>query len=306
MTLESTLHSLADPSSRLTARQLMSLSNLDPEEAGRFREAWAEADARRRLAVLEELAELAEDNVELNFDAVYKEALHDEDAEVRAAAVRGLIEYEGPDIIPTLTDLLQNDPSLDVRREGAIALGRYALAAEFGQLSDPDAEMVKQALTEAAENLNEDDLVRARAIEALGAISGEETQNLIESIYEEGSLWLQIGAVDAMGRSCDEVWLPVVLNEMGNPSPEMRHAAVYAAGSIGDEAAVERLADVAAHDPDRQVQLAAVHSLGEIGGRRAKVALNNLLYEGDDELREAVEEALIEVEFGEDPLGRVF
>lgn len=305
MTLESALQDLANPNAKLSSRQLISLSNLDAEETSQFRGAWEETDERRRLNVLEELADLAEANVELNFDAIFKEALFDDDPYVRAAAIRGLVEYEGTDVLPTLTDMLQNDSDTDVRREAAIGLGRYALAAEFDQLDEEDARAVKLALTDSAENLDEDELVRARAVEALGAISGEETQNLIESIYEEGSLWLQIGAIDAMGRSCDDVWLPTVLNEMENASPEMRHAAAYAAGSIGSEEAVEQLSLLAARDPDRQVQLAAVHSLGEIGGRRAKVALNNLLYEGDEDLREAIEEALVEVEFGDSPLGGV-
>jgi HEAT repeat protein len=306
MTLESALQDLPDPEKRLTSSQLISFSNLDDEESEQLKEVWLETEASRRLTLLTELADLAEDNVELSFDAVFKQGLYDDDAYVRAAAIRGLYEYEGTDVIPVLADLLQNDPDADVRREAAIALGRFALAAEFGQLPDGDAEAVKRVLTDCAENLEEDELVRARAIESLGAISGEETQNLIESIYEEGSLWLQIGAVDAMGRSCDEVWLPLILNEMENAAPEMRHAAAFAAGSIGDDGAVDRLFEMAVRDPDRQVQLAAVRSLGEIGGKRAKVALNNLLYEGDDDLREAIEEAMLDVEFGDDPLGTVF
>jgi HEAT repeat protein len=306
MTLESILEDLSNPEKKLSATQLTGLSNLDDEEAERFTGAWSETEGGRRLSIVNELEDLAEDNVELNFDVVFKTALHDDDPQVRATAIRGLYEYERPDLIPVLADILRDDTDADVRREAAIGLGRFALAAEFGQLDQSDADAVKLALTDSVENLEEDELVRARAIEALGAISGEETENLIESVYEEGGLWLRIGAVDAMGRSCDEMWLPLVLSETENPAPEMRHAAAFAAGSIGDEGAVDRLAEMALHDPDRQVQLAAVRSLGEIGGRRAKVALNNLLYEGHDELRAAIEEAMQEVEVGEDLLGSIF
>ena len=59
-------------------------------------------------------------------------------------------------------------------------------------------------------------------------------------------------------------------------------------------------------DPDREVQLAAIHALGEIGGTGRKVALKAMLYEGDDELREAVQEAMAEIEFNEDPLRPTF
>ena len=60
---------------------------------------------------------------------------------------------------------------------------------------------------------------------------------------------------------------------------------------------------MAVMDPDKEVQLAAVHALGEIGGQRAKVALKAILYEGDDGLEEAVQEAMTEIEFNEDPMG---
>jgi hypothetical protein len=45
-----------------------------------------------------------------------------------------------------------------------------------------------------------------------------------------------------------------------------------------------------------------VHALGEIGGARAKVALKSVLYEGEDDLADAVHEAMAEIEFNEDPL----
>ena len=303
MSFESDLADLSDTSKRLSATQLVNFSELDSIEVAHFEEAWPEIDAGRRVNVLDELAELAADNVDLNFDAIYKLALRDEEALVRTAALRGLYEYERRDLIPVLADLLRKDPDSTVRREAAAALGRYALAAELDQLRVEDAEAVREVLMESVEDLDEDDRVRGRAIEALGAFSGEETENLIESIYDEASLWLKVGAVDAMGRSCNETWLPLILRETENRAPEMRHAAAFAAGEIGDEAAVEQLKRMAVMDPDKEVQLAAVHALGEIGGQRAKVALKAILYEGDDGLEEAVQEAMTEIEFNEDPMG---
>jgi HEAT repeat protein len=303
MSLESDLEEIGDENRRLSANQLKDLSGLDGPDALILSEAWPDIAMMRRLNIVRELSELAEDSVELNFDAVFKVALSDEEPYVRAAAVRGLDEYEGPDLIPTFIDLLLIDPDADVRREAAIALGRYALAAELDQLSPADARAVRNALIESAEDLEEDERVRARAIEALGAMSGEETENLIESIYEEDSLWLKVGALDAMGRTCDRIWLPIILRESENRAPEMRHAAAFAAGEIGEEAAVPQLRRMALEDPDREVQLAAIRSLGSIGGAQARVALQGVLYEGDDALRDAIEEAMGEIDFDDDPLG---
>jgi HEAT repeat protein len=303
MAFEDSLRDLSDPDKRLGSQQLISFGNLSREEVAEFRDAWEEVAPARRLSVLSELTDLAEDNVELNFDAVFKVGLEDEDAEVRAAALQGLFEYEGADLVPRLAEMLREDPNSEVRVQSAVALGRYALAAEFDRLSEADARTVRDALTESVEDLEEDEFVRARAIEALGAMSGEDTQNLIESVYEEGdSLPLRVGAVDAMGRSCDEVWLPIVMQEMENPAPQMRHAAAFAAGSIGDEEAVVPLALMARDDPDEEVQRAAIAALGEIGGGRARVALKNLLYEGNSDLEDDVQEALANLDFGDDPL----
>lgn len=296
------LEALADPDERPTATQLSRLSDLDAEDVRGLTDVWTDMAPSRRLNIVMEITELAVDNVDLNFNQVFKVALSDEEGQVRAAALRGLYEYEKRDLIPELARLLREDPDTEVRREAAIALGRYALEAELGNLRDSDASMIREALIESAEDTEEDERVRARAIEALGAISGEETENLIESIYDEDSLWLKVGAVDAMGRSCNEIWLPVVLREMENRAPEMRHAAAFAAGQIAEELAIEPLKRAAVQDPDREVQLAAIHALGEIAGARARVALQSILYEGDDSLHEAVQEALTEVAFNENPL----
>jgi HEAT repeat protein len=216
VSFESDLADLGDANKRLSATQLVNFSELDAIEVERFEEAWPEIDAGRRVQIISELTDLAQDSVDLNFDAIYKLALRDEEALVRAAALSGLQEYEGRDLIPVLGDLLRNDADAVVRREAAVALGRYALAAELDQLRVEDAAAVREVLMESAEDLEEDDRVRARAIEALGAMSGEETENLIESIYQEDSLWLKVGAVDAMGRSCNESWLRLVMREMEN------------------------------------------------------------------------------------------
>jgi HEAT repeat protein len=302
MALDSDLADLADTSKRLSSTQLTSLSDLEPEDATELAAAWGEIETNRRFNIVTELAELAQDNVELNFDAVYKVALGDEEAAVRAAALTGLFEYEGRDLIPVLAGVLRNDPDAGVRREAAVALGRYALAAELEQIPWSDSAAVREVLIESVEDLEEDERVRARAIEALGAMSGEETENLIESVYQEDNLWLKVGAVDAMGRSCNPSWLPLVLREMESRAPEMRHAAAYAAGEIGEAEAVQQLKRMAVDDPDKDVQLVAVRAIGEIGGDQAKVALKAILYEGDDSLREAVEEAMSEIAFNDDPL----
>jgi HEAT repeat protein len=291
---------LADPSVRLTSKLLIGLADLTPEEVAELRSFWPPIEAARKVQILDDLTHLVEDNIELNFDNLFKAVLDDEEAMVRVAAIRGLFEYDGRDLIGTLVRLLREDGDLEVRREAAMLLGRYAVAVEMDEIRGGDAAAIKEGLIASIEDLNEDAWVRSRSLEALGAISGEETENLIESVYGEDDFWMRVGAIDAMGRSCDETWLPILIEEMANEAPEMRAAAVFAAGSIGNDDFVPELAERTA-DADLEVRLAAVHALGEIGGANARVVLTNLLYEGDDELREAVEEAIAELAIDENP-----
>lgn len=300
MSLQEVLQGLADPDRRPTNKQLTELSDLDEDGAAEVIDALQYLSAGRRHSFLLQLADLAQDNIDVNYDAIFKAHLPDQDPTIRAAALQGLAEYEGRDLIPALADLLRKDEYAEVRREAAISLGRFALAVELGYLRESEGADIREVLIESATDIDEDDLVRARAVEALGALSGDETENLIESVYHEESPWLKIGAVDAMGRSCNEIWLPTVLSEMSSPSPEMRHAAAFAAGQIGEDEAIEPLKRLAIIDQVRDVQLAAIHALSEIGSPLARVALKSILFEGDDDLHEVIQETLTELSLRDD------
>src|SRR5512139_4001282 len=110
MAFEDSLRDLADSEKRLSSQQLISFGDLSPDEVHQFADTWSQIEPSRRLRVLSDLTDLAEDNVELNFDAVFKLGLDDEESEVRLAALQGLYEYERSDLIPRLAMLLREDP----------------------------------------------------------------------------------------------------------------------------------------------------------------------------------------------------
>jgi HEAT repeat protein len=56
-------------------------------------------------------------------------------------------------------------------------------------------------------------------------------------------------------------------------------------------------------DPELGVRLAAILALGQTGGEMARETLIYALEDDLDEVREAAEEALSELEVAEDPLG---
>jgi len=164
--VEAYLHELADPARPLAVSKLVNLSSMPLEQVSLFMNAWLQMDVRRRRRLVQELLDLAEDNVELNFDAVFFIALADTDAEVRRNAVKGLWEYEGRDLIDSLLGLLERDPDAAVRAEAALALGRFVLLAEFETLRSVDAERVGRGLRRTIDNDAEVVEVRARALES--------------------------------------------------------------------------------------------------------------------------------------------
>ncbi|MEX2159904.1 MAG: HEAT repeat domain-containing protein [Dehalococcoidia bacterium] len=302
MSLETLLTELADPAAEPASSELVHLSDLGPEQVATFLERWSEMALRKRRWLLDELVRLAEDNVELSFDAVFLAALDDRDPDVRREAIRGLWEYEGRDLIRALIALLENDPDAAVRAEAAIALGRFVLQAELDMLRASDAERIEQALHRAVDNESEMSEVRARALEALGARSEGWVRDLVQDAYDSGDRRLRLSAVHAMGRSADGAWLPSVYEELESDDAEMRFEAAGAAGAIADEGAASHVLPLLL-DEDAEVQLAAIAALGQIGGPEARAALRELFAEKNERTHDAVEAALADLEFAEDPLG---
>jgi HEAT repeat protein len=281
------------------AAKLTRLSHLSNEERVIFLKAWSTSSDKRRRQVIRLLVDLAEDNVELNFDDIFLAALSDSDARVRADAIRGLWEYDHRDLIEPLIRLLSSDGDTDVRAEAALALGRFVLQWEFGALRDRYFQRVEEGLRQAL-NTDEDTEVRARSLEAIGACSLPWVRKAIRQAYNGDDRRLRVSAVHAMGRNCDPGWLPVLFQELSSGDPEMRYEAALACGSLADEAAVPRLSPLL-EDDDAEVRVATIAALGEIGGREAKAVLMRYLDHPSRIVRDTVREALSLADFDEDP-----
>ena len=302
MNFEEYLEALADSSRQLKIAELQRLSDPSPEQAEQFAARWRDIEVRRRRRVLQELIDLCEDTVELNFDAVFRHALKDDDGETRLAAVRGLWEYQSPDLIDDLTTLAETDDSASVRAEAALALGRFVLLFETGCLRERHFARLSAALRRVIENATEIEEVRARAIESIGPHDADWVRQAVTQAYESGSHRLKVSAVHAMGRSAGSRWLPLLKRELTSDEAELRYEAAVASGSLADEAAVPSLVPLAA-DPDDEVRAAAIAALGDIGGEAARRALDDLIDEPSGAASDAATAALAEIDADDDPLG---
>jgi len=288
---------LANGDKPLSPASLYHLSDLDRKQAAELEAVWPDLGPLRRLALIQQMTELAEANVELNIEVVGRVGLEDEDPLVRAAAVASLWECESPDLLGIFFNLLTRDREAVVRAAAASALGRYVYQAEVEELDARQARRLEQGLLAAATGEDEVD-VRRRAIEALGYSSRSEVEALIQSAYASPEEKLRVSAVLAMGRSADRRWRDPVLAELDSPSPALRFEAVRAAGELELREAAPALIE-ASQDVDPEVRYSAIWALGQVGGSRARQALEGLLQQADEEEAAHIQDTLDNLDFME-------
>jgi HEAT repeat protein len=278
-------------------RELKPLSGLAPEEHDLFWGAWAAIAPRRRAEIARAMAELAEDNVELDFNAPLIWMLDDEDAQVRAAAIEGLWENNGAQLLHRLQKLMRVDPSADVRAAAAVSLSRFAYMAAMEELAAADARALRDALLTSIRDDRQPVDVRRRSIESAGYYATDiDIQREIGQAYESGEQLMRESALTAMGRSMLPRWLPTIAKELESSSPALRYEAARAAGEMAEDArALTPKLAALLNDGDGEVALAAIWALGQLGGDSAKRLLQQVRKNGDDARRQAAADALEEL-----------
>ncbi len=302
MTIEKFVTELQDETQPLKNAGLLQLSSLAGEDLYEFKNTWFALTDPRKGQIMSKLVELGEDHVEMDFTAMYRALLNDENEDVREQAAKGLWECDDRVVIRPLLGLLKNDASPRVRASAATTLSKFTDLFQQGKILSRDGDKIRDTLLEVISDEEEEADVRRRCIEAVGSFNTIEISELIREAYSSENPNMRQSAVFAMGRSSDSQWLSIVMNELNSDFPAMRYESASACGLLGDESSVPHLISLI-KDEDSEVQVAAVHSIGNIGGALAKRALQQALRTGEDAVEEAAEEAMANIDFDEDPLG---
>jgi len=281
------------------ASRLMDLSSLSAEDLRIFEQAWIGFEPEVRRQIMLQLVELADDNFELNFEPIFAVCLKDTDAEVRSMAIEGLRESEEPSLINPLVELLEQDSSEEVKAAAAAALSNFAMLGEFDKLRDCHRLTVMRTLLAAVVDESKSIEVRCRALEAVSPLSVQEVKQAIMLAYQSQYYQLKVSAVYAMGRNCDNSWLPILLRELASTDAEMRYRAIEACGELGEEEAVSYLFKLISSSDD-EVVLPAIRVLGKIGGTEAREFLEQCLDSAEELISQAAKQALDELEAGEE------
>ena len=302
MSFEFFLENVSDPSGHLSAVDFYEVSDLSPEELGQFASAWYPLPIERQRAIASNMVELAEDNPELDFTAIFKMCLKGDDEPLLEIAMDGLWENEDRSVIPGLVEVLRSQKGSQVRSAAASALGRFPMLAQEGKLLTRDSEAIQDNLMQVLEDEEEPMDVRRRCMEAIAPFNTMEINQHITLAYESLDLDFRASSIFAMGRTGEPGWLPILLQELQNEDPTIRYETAHACGELGEEDAVPHLI-LLLEDDDPEVQLAGVSALGKIGGPLAKKVLTSLAKDGDADLEEAARMELQDLEFDEDPKG---
>ena len=293
------LNALLDPDAEITQQHLFRLSDLEGEDKHKFEKCWSLVPLARRLALLEEMERLAEDNHLLSYEIPCRLSLTDTDPQIRFFAVRGLLPYDPVDLLKQLTRMLREDPDENVRAVCAANLGRFIYLGELDEISAENKEHTVDCLLNTARN-EASEQVRQRALESLGFTSNSEIHSLIKEAYQSGRADRLTSALFAMGRSYDARWIPSVITMLDHQMPAVRFEATRAAGELEIKDAAERLTELL-EDTSYDIRMASAWSLSKIGGEGIKEALEELLnHAADDAESDFLQEALDNLLFNED------
>lgn len=291
--IQRVINALLDDSTLFPPKYLYRFSDLEGAELQAMQQTWPRVNPSRRIALMDDLEELADSDTLVDFDNFARSVLIDSEPGVRSRAIPLLWENEGEDLIPVFMDLLENDPSIEVRAAAATGLGKYIYLGELEEIPEKLLHQVEERLIE-TERGSDDILVRRRVLESLGFSSREEASLFIQVAYEmDEPDWLA-SALFAMGRSYDQGWEADVKRMLRHPKANVQLEAVRAAGELELESTRRILLDLLEEEAqDTEIRFAAIWSLSQIGGEEIRERLDELLAESeDDEEIEWIENAL--------------
>jgi len=290
---QAVIDELMEPGKPFPSSYLTRFSDISNEDLDLLKTAWPDIKPKRRLSLVEDLIKFNEKTTIVCFDDVALFLLKDEDFRIRTAGIRLLRESEDARVVERLISLLEHDKQFLVRAAAAGGLGPFVLLGELEKISPEKLARMERVLL-ARIISTDDDLVRRSALEAMGFSSRKEMERLITDAFEESDPDWVASALVAMGRSASEEWELHILRSLYHPDMVVRLEAIRAAGALSITRAVEPMLEMLdGTEPNKEIRLAAIWSLSEIGGEKAYAALEALLDNAmTDEEAEFIEEAI--------------
>ncbi|MEH1924073.1 HEAT repeat domain-containing protein [Nostoc sp.] len=201
------------------------------------------------------------------------EILEDEDAEeeLRWYAARTLGEFEHPEAIAAIVELLKTDEDEELKAIAATALGQMGTVA----------------ITSLTELLLDED-TRLLAVRSLSYIRQPETITPLLSVLQDPQPAIRAAAIEALSSFHDERLAPILLNALDDIAATVRRAAVL---GLGFRPELHQALDLVTrlqpklYDCNLEVCCAAAASLSRMGSDDAAKYLFDLLISPDTPIK---------------------
>jgi len=298
--IQNLINALMDLDHQFPSRLLYQFSDLSSSEQKTLASCWSNVPLKRRQAFLQDLVSLAENDPVLMYEEVARIALDDEDSDVCISAIDLLFGSEDRHLIPVYLGLLADQTRSEaVRAAVANALGPYVYLGEIEKIKPETLHEIEDTLLHTYYE-DKSDLVKRRALEALGYSSREEVPALLRTAAAmRDDLWLE-SAMFAMGRSTDEQWEGSVLENLEHENLAVRIQAVHAAGELALKKARRNLLRAIDMVDDDDLRHEIIWALAQIGGEGVERKFDALLASAEDDEEAAfLEEAMEMLNFTE-------
>jgi len=250
------------------------------------------ASAEQKIDFLRRIADVP--SWEANYDALYRELLDDECAEVRRMCLSAFWENGGVEDMDRIVEIAANDPDPGVRAEACSTLGIYVYEGVVLEELDPSRyETLREFLMGRLLDETGGHDARRFALESLGFDTGEDVADMLEWAHGQSEETWQASAVFAMGRSGNVRWTEHIVSALDSESRMVRLAAVKAASEGYCAEATPKLRNLV-HSDDREIRLEGIWALGRAGGVGAVETLELCATSDDADVSEMARGAIEE------------
>ncbi|HEX3185107.1 MAG TPA: HEAT repeat domain-containing protein [Pyrinomonadaceae bacterium] len=199
------------------------------------------------------------------------------DASIRQAAVGALNSLALPSIAARVNPLL-HDPDPNVRESAVTIAGYFGYAESAGELlklaRDPE------------------EAVRCAAIEHLPFVEDDRVLNVLVSAIKDDTPKVRAAAARALANMDGPQVVDHLIKGLGDEDVWVRYFSARALGRLRSEDSVEALERVLEKEKFNHVRIAALDSLGQIGGQRIAGIVNEFVQDDDPDVAHAAQVAV--------------
>ncbi|MBL01657.1 MAG: hypothetical protein CL774_04110 [Chloroflexi bacterium] len=249
-------------------KDLVSLSNLNDDEASNFFEYISKCSLTEILEIMNKLVQINQQESYLEYESIFKKFLSYPNDIIKISCMKGLSESEDRKLINIFVEIMLEEESLELRNQAAKVLIGFSFRAFEKKLINSDSSLIFDSLFRIISNVNEPISLRMNALESISIFNHESIDEYILYAWNSEDFYSKKSSIVSMGLSGDIKWTNYVIKDLSHEEPKIRCEASKSLGIIGTENELFHLEKLL-EDEDLNVQLSTITSIQNIGGDKA-------------------------------------